>query len=220
MTFTYNAKNHTGGITPFGGSIIPMYYTRTMQTQRVSAGSKDFTDSLLGLNREVNGSTSTYFTRDEQGQLLAERIGGSSYYYLFDAQGNVAALTDHDFTPGTVVNTYRYDPCGRTIASTGSVANPYRYGGAYGAYTDSHTGLIKMGARYYQPIFGSWSQQDFLAANFGSPTTLNRYAYSGCNAVNFSDPSGLDFLGLDLDDWTAAFGFAGGVCGAAALAAA
>ena len=74
------------------------------------------------------------------------------------------------------------------------MANPYEFGGAYGAYTDEETTLLKIGARYYDPVLGRSTQQDLLAGNAGNPKPLNRYAYAGCNAVNYSDPSGLSPL--------------------------
>jgi uncharacterized protein RhaS with RHS repeats len=42
-----------------------------------------------------------------------------------------------------------------------------------------------MGARYYQPELGRWTQQD------PSGQDANAYAYVGGNPVNFVDPSGL-----------------------------
>ncbi|MGI8690096.1 MAG: RHS repeat-associated core domain-containing protein [Thermomicrobiales bacterium] len=51
-----------------------------------------------------------------------------------------------------------------------------------GAYLDS-TGLYKMGARYYDPARGRFTQLDPLG---------NGYVYASDNPVNFIDPSGLD----------------------------
>ncbi len=142
----------------------------------------------------MKGGGTTGYTRDNQGTL----------YYLFDGLGSTVALTD---STGAVKNTYAYDPYGKVTASTGSVANPYRFGGAYGAYTDS-SGLVKIGERYYDPALGRWLQQDPLAiggslpiggalprnASAGcsmDPTNGHRYAYVGGNPINSSDPSGL-----------------------------
>lgn len=82
-----------------------------------------------------------------------------------------------------MVNRYAYGPYGNVIASSGAAANPYRFGGAYGAYTDAATGLVKIGERYYDPGFGRWTQRDPLGAG-------NPYAYTNCNPVNGTDPSG------------------------------
>ncbi len=63
--------------------------------------------------------------------------------------------------------------------------NPWRYAGQY---QDTSTGLYKMGARYYQPELGRWSQQD------PSGQDGNAYAYVDGNPVNFTDPTG--FIGI------------------------
>jgi RHS repeat-associated protein len=62
------------------------------------------------------------------------------------------------------------------------VFNPWRY---TGQYQDTTTGLYKIGARYYQPELGRWTQPD--------PSGLDQkaYLYVGGNPVNFNDPSGL-----------------------------
>ena len=183
LDYTYNAKNQTASI---GG--VTMEYTGALQTERVKKGSTSFTYSQLGMSSETTGTTTAYYVRDEQGQLTSETIGTASYYYLFDGQGNTAALTDD---AGNVANTYTYEPYGRTVTKTGTVANPFEYGGAYGAYRESDTGLLKIGACYHDPLRGRWTQMDLLAGNLMSPVTLNRYAYAGCNPTNFIDPTGL-----------------------------
>ena len=80
------------------------------------------------------------------------------------------------------LNRYNYDPYGKLTSSSGTVANPWRFGGAYGAYTDASTGLVKIGQRYYDPSLGRWTQQDPLGIG-------NRYAYVDCNPSNSTDPS-------------------------------
>jgi RHS repeat-associated protein len=45
----------------------------------------------------------------------------------------------------------------QTKAAGTNVVNPWRYAGQY---QDISTGLYKMGARYYQPELGRWTQRD------------------------------------------------------------
>lgn len=52
-------------------------------------------------------------------------------------------------------------------------------------YLDEASGLYQMGARYYQPATGRFTQPDPLPA---SVLTINRYADAGGNPVNFVDP--------------------------------
>ncbi len=126
------------------------------------------------------------------------RPGGYLYVYLVDGLGSVAALTD---SAGNVANRYTYDPYGTVTSASGSVANPWRFGGAYGAYTDAATGLVKIGQRYYDPAVGRWTQPDPKVMPF-DVRQANRYAYAGCDPVNNVDPSGTSCL-------TAALGLAG-----------
>jgi RHS repeat-associated protein len=94
----------------------------------------------------------------------------------------VVAVTS---SSGSVTNSYSYDPFGvttETKATLTNVFNPWRY---TGQYQDSSTGMYKMGARYYQPELGRWTQRD------PSGLEANAYLYVGGNPVNFTDPTGL-----------------------------
>ncbi|MDP9372012.1 MAG: DNRLRE domain-containing protein [Chloroflexota bacterium] len=185
LALAYNAKNQTTSVTPPGGTALNMNYTGDTQVQRVSAGGSSFTHSRLGLGSQNEGLTTTAYTRDANGQLLAARTLTGTYYYLFDGLGSVVALTDG---AGNVVNTYAYDPYGNITSSTEVVPNPWRFGGSYGAYTDS-TGLVKIGQRYYDPSVGRWTQQDPKVMPF-DPVQANRYSYASCSPVNYTDPTG------------------------------
>ena len=115
---------------------------------------------------------------------MSERIGTNRYYYLFDGLGSVVALVD---SSGTIVNTYKYDPYGRSVSSTGTVANPWRYAGAY---FDSETAMYKMGTRYYDPLIQRFTQMDPKHGSLSRPLSLNRYSYARCNPVNATDRTG------------------------------
>ena len=156
-------------------------YTGASQVQRTAAGGSSFRHGLLGLSSAADGGGTTSYTRDQRGNMVGQRAPAGRYYYLFDGLGSVVALTD---SAGNVANRYAYDPYGNLTSSSGSVANPWRFGGAYGAYTDAATGLVKIGQRYYDPAVGRWTQPDPLGAG-------NRYAYISGNPVNAIDPSGL-----------------------------
>ena len=88
---------------------------------------------------------------------------------------------------GTVVARYGYDPYGQPVEKSGPAAdvNPWRY---TGGYWDAGVGLYKLGARYYDPARGRFTQVDPLGGG---------YVYASDNPVNFVDPSGLsaDFAG-------------------------
>lgn len=188
-SLTYNAKNQTTGIKPPGllSGSVAMTYAGSTQDERTKAGNTTFTSGFGGVSIASEpgllGSSNTYYTRDDRGNLVSERLANGTYYYLFDGLGSVVALTDAN---GSVANRYAYDPYGNAIASgtSGSVVNPWRFAGGH---YDSGTGLYKFGIRYYDSGAGRWTQQD---PDPGQPL----YAYAGDNPVNFVDPSGYSFL--------------------------
>jgi RHS repeat-associated protein len=179
LTFAYNAKDQTASITPPGGLAINMTYTGALQSERTAAGGANFTYSALGLGIDGEPGGTTYYTRDPRGVLTEERTSTGNYYYLFDGLGSTVGLTDAN---GNVAATYQYDPYGQVIGSTGSVFNPWLFAATY---YDSNTKLYKMGARYYDPAVGRFTQQDPV------PSHGNLYSYVGDDPVNFTDPSGL-----------------------------
>jgi RHS repeat-associated protein len=92
----------------------------------------------------------------------------------------MVAMTD---ASGGVTHSYAYDPYGVTTETTSpAVANPWRY---TGQHQDVSTGLYKMGARYYQPELGRWTQPD------QSGLEGNAYLYAAGNPVNSLIPLGL-----------------------------
>jgi RHS repeat-associated protein len=211
--FSYDTGDRTTGISPPGGSPITFAYRGDGQTERASisplqrvsgtcstiAGCTPPTSTLgttdtlentaLGVSAETIDGATTYYIRDPRGGLLAERTGTNTYYYRFDGQGSITGLLN---TSGSVVATYSYDPYGQlTGISGGSVAtnNPWRYIGAY----EDGSGLYKMGARYYDPSLGRFTQQDPVF-NPLDPKSWNRYIYVGDDPINFSDPDGDSIL--------------------------
>jgi len=185
LNLSYNPKNQTTAI----GS-LSMSYTGATQTERVTAGSTNFTYNVLGCGGASAGTNgNTAYTRDNKGQLTEERLpnGGSytPYYYLFDGLGSVVGLTDGS---GNLVNTYSYQPYGKLASSTGSVANPWLFASGY---LDTQTGFYKFGMRYYDPSIARWTQEDSVAGR-------NMYLYASDNPVNRVDSSGAF-------DWTDLF---------------
>ncbi|MGZ2362332.1 RHS repeat-associated core domain-containing protein, partial [Streptomyces sp. 372A] len=68
---------------------------------------------------------------------------------------------------------------------TETVPQPYRFAGAY----NDPTGLYKMGARYYDPTLGRFTQPD------PSGQETNTYLYATGDPINHTDPSGLISVG-------------------------
>jgi RHS repeat-associated protein len=132
---------------------------------------------------------------------------------VFDGLGSVVGLTN---SSGTLINTYSYDPYGTILSQTETVAQPYKFAGVY---YDTEYSLYKMGARYYDPAVGRFTQADpitmpnppknggwpwFIVLGRSGQTVLgmignvafnpvehNLYVYAGNDPVNSTDPTGL-----------------------------
>ncbi|MGW4310306.1 RHS repeat-associated core domain-containing protein [Streptomyces californicus] len=154
------------------GTASTYTYAGVDNNDRLTRGSSTFTNAATGMTRE--GTTG--FVREASGTLTAMTSGGASQYYLTDVQGSVIGLVD---ASGKRTATYSYGPYGeaRTTAGTNQ---PYRY---TGTYLDP-SGLYKMGARYYDPQLGRFTQPD------PSGKESNLYAYAAGDPINRFDPSG------------------------------
>jgi RHS repeat-associated protein len=123
------------------------------------------------------------------GQLISQKRGATTSYYLPDAQGSTRALT----TPAAAItDTYRYSAFGDIETQTGTTTNNYLY---TGQQFDASTGLYSLRARYYDPNVGRFLSRDTYPINHQNPVELNRYVYAAGNPVRYSDPSGLESEG-------------------------
>jgi RHS repeat-associated protein len=113
--------------------------------------------------------------------------GGNTYKIFADQIGSPRVVVD--VSSGSVVERIDYDERGNTLRDTNAGFIPF---GFAGGIVDRDTGLIRFGARDYDPSVGRWTQKDSAGFNGG----LNFYVYAGNDAVNWVDPSGHDPLVL------------------------
>lgn len=115
---------------------------------------------------------------------ISQTVGTTKTCFHTDLHGNTARLTN---SGGNVLSDrYAYDAWGNTAHPTGISDTRFQYVGGEGYYTDPDVpGLIKLGARYYDPTIGRFITPD--PAGDG----LNWYAYCGNDPVNATDPTGL-----------------------------
>ena len=103
-------------------------------------------------------------------------------------------ITDHLGSPRLVVNTRHrrvaqridYDALGNVSTDTNPGFQPFGFAG--GLY-DRDTGLVRFGARDYDPAVGRWTTKDPIDFAGGD---ANLYAYAVGDPINFSDYYGLD----------------------------
>lgn len=132
--------------------------------------------------------------------------GGITYKIFADRLGSPRLVVRADAPNTTLVN-IDYDEFGNIIGSpVGFGALPFGFAG--GLY-DVDTGLVRFGARDYDPATGRWTAPDPIGYD---GLQANLYEYAGNDPVNFSDMTGLlagvpDWL-LWLDDngWLQAAG--------------
>lgn len=124
---------------------------------------------------------------------IALEIRKETYVPIYDLQGNIACLLDHE--KRKIVETYRYSVYGEEeitsekgeVISDSSVGNPWRY---RGKRVDKETELICFSYRYYDPQVGRWISPDPL----GSVDGPNLYAYAHNNPMTY-----IDYFGLATD---------------------
>jgi RHS repeat-associated protein len=116
------------------------------------------------------------------GNLLSQNRNGVNSYYHYDGRGDTVALTDDS---GDVTDTKEYDAWGNAIASTGSTATPYMFGGRNGYQTDHLAVYIR--ARNYQSMAARWASKDPIIPS-GLTTT---FTYVENSPLLLNDPSGL-----------------------------
>ncbi len=122
---------------------------------------------------------------------IAIEIKKETYVPLYDLQGNITCLLDHQ--KRKVVETYRYSAFGeeeifnakgRSISDS-SAGNPCRY---RGKRVDKEISLMYFGYRYYDPEVGRWISPDPLGAIDGP----NLYAYVRNNPMKYVDYFGFN----------------------------
>lgn len=138
------------------------------------------------LLRESYGSNVLDFFYDANGTPYALKYNGSIFYYITNLQGDVVQIVD---TNGNTVANYEYDPYGKVISTTGTMAevNPVRY---RSYYYDNETELYYLQSRYYDPAVGRFINADSLVSTDLAVLAQNMYAYCENNPVNGEDQNG------------------------------
>lgn len=170
----------------------------------------------------TNGHRSNIVNDAKTGQPIALATpSGALGQYQYDGSGNIWGTLVDDPSSFDV----SYDPYGTsTVAYDGGgdglASNPF---GFKSGINDTHSGLVKFGQRWYDPYWGSWTQQDTLDTPL-DPSNGNRYAYAAADPINGADPQGkataCAIASLVFGSIAFVAGVAGGIATVAASAAA
>jgi RHS repeat-associated protein len=198
-TYTYDAENRLKGVTQGASSwaYVYDYLGRRIQKSGTGIATLKFLYDGWNMIAELDGSgtivrrfvwgldvsLSLQGAGGVGGLLQIDDGSGTQRYPIYDASHNVIGLYDG---AGATVAAYEYDPFGnlQTIAGSYGSANPFR---SATKYTDSETGFVYYGLRYYVPQLGRFINRDPVEEQGG----VNLYAFCSNDAVN-----GYDLLGM------------------------
>lgn len=124
------------------------------------------------------------------GGLLARSHGYSSgnwtthNFYHADGNGNITYLVN---SSQTVAASYRYDPFGNTLSSSGSLAgaNVYRFSSKE---IHVNSGLYYYGYRFYDPSVQRWLNRDPIGEEGG----VNLYRFVENDPISLTDGFGME----------------------------
>ena len=186
FTWTQGRKLATAKV---GNTNISYTYDMAGVRSSKTVGSTTYKYTTLSglVTRQTGGNATIDFVYDESNQPLAMKYNGKVYYYVLNAQGDVVRIVDGS---RNVVASYSYDPWGKIISSSGTLANvnPLRY---RGYYYDSETGFYYLQSRYYDPAIGRFINADsYASTDMVGLLSTNMFSYCENNPVMRVDPTG------------------------------
>ncbi|HEX5614477.1 MAG TPA: alpha/beta hydrolase [Acidimicrobiia bacterium] len=118
------------------------------------------------------------------GTPLGHKKSSTSSVVVTDQHGDVTALAQ---TSGVLRSSFGYDPFGTRNSTVGTMIPNIGY---QADYTDTASGDVWMGARWYIPGLDTFSARDTYPGTLDTPVSLNRYTYAHNNPLRYIDPDG------------------------------
>ena len=171
-------------------------YEYNADGQRISKTVEDVTteffyagDILAG---QKTGDNVLMWIYDNNGSYIGFTYNGVEYYYVYNLQGDVEAITD---ATGAIVASYTYGAWGSSISvknhTTSGVniaeINPIRY---RGYYYDAETNFYYLNSRYYDPGICRFINADRMGGANNDSLGYNLFSYCSNNPVNMIDKYG------------------------------
>ena len=195
-TMTWTGGRNLTNAAAGGNSLSFAYNANGLRTSKTVNGvTYQYYYASGKLMRMTWGANTIDFFYDANGTPYAMKYNGTVYYYVTNLQGDVMRIVN---ASGTVMASYDYDPYGKVISATGTLAsvNPLRY---RGYVYDQETGFYYLQSRYYDPAIGRFLNVDSQISGIGGePIEYNMFAYCGSNPVNKVDNAGEDGKYYDL----------------------
>ena len=187
-TFTWTQGRRLATAKVGSTNISYTYDMAGVRSSKTVGSTKYNFTTLSGLvTRQTGGGKTIDFVYDENNQPLAMKYNNTLYYYVLNAQGDVVRIVN---SSRSVVASYTYDPWGKIISSSGTLAdiNPLRY---RGYYYDTETGFYYLQSRYYDPEIGRFINADSYASTDATGIlSTNMFAYCENNPAMRIDPTG------------------------------
>ena len=164
---------------------------------------------LRRMGRKIDDEVKQRYIYNPEGRLVGELEGTNRLvktfvygskghvpdYYIDESGNKFRIITDHlgsvrllvAATSGRVIKMMEHDEFGVVLQDTRPGFLPFGFAG--GIY-DQYTGLVRFGARDYNPYFGRWTAKDPIRFNGGD---TNLYGYVVNDPVNWTDSDGLMF---------------------------
>jgi RHS repeat-associated protein len=189
-TYTYDASGRRATRTVNGLTTYFLYDGDRLLYELNGAGSP-----VVEYGWAVDGlRTETSSRRTNEGVSYTWPIA-----YTYDPEGNVVHKQAFFGPNASPIDTRIYDAYGKLQYYRRADPNdtstepqgPVGFGGQYGYYTDTDTGLVLCTHRYYDPLRGRWVTRDPIGYAGG----MNLYGFCGNNPVMGADPSGYSKAG-------------------------
>ncbi|WP_435106738.1 RHS repeat domain-containing protein [Arhodomonas sp. AD133] len=133
---------------------------------------------------DKSGNVVARFVYADKANVPAYMIkGGTTYRLISNHLGSVRLVVNTD--TGDIAQRLDYGPFGQVTEDTNPGFQPFGFAG--GLY-DPDTGLVRFGARDYDPEVGRWTAKDPILFVGGD---TNLYGYVLYDPVNELDPNGL-----------------------------
>ena len=186
-TMTWTGGRNLTNAAAGGNSLSFAYNANGLRTSKTVNGvTYQYYYASGKLMRMTWGANTIDFFYDANGAPYAMKHNGTVYYYVTNLQGDVMRVVN---ASGTVVASYDYDPYGKVLSATGTLANvnPLRY---RGYVYDQETGFYYLNSRYYDPAVGRFINSDEYASTGQGLLGNNMYAYCQNNPVKHIDSQG------------------------------
>ncbi|MEM1032019.1 MAG: RHS repeat-associated core domain-containing protein [Myxococcota bacterium] len=215
-TFDYDVLGNLLSVNlPGGASVTYVVDGRGRRTARTYDDGQGSVDTVYWVYRDqlnpvaqldANGNVTRRFVYADNPHVPAFMVdvanGNKLYRFVTDHLGSVRLLVDINPTGSNpaIVQEVDYDPWGHPTLITGTWdLQPFAFAG--GLYDDA-TGLLRFGARDYDPETARWTAKDPSLLAGG----LNVYEYAASDPVNLVDLTGLAPSQADLLDLADALG--------------